>query len=420
MHFKLSPIEISIKLGVQMKQLFGTILFIVLFSLSTIGQTKDVGVIKESSNAFWKHIETSLDDYNEKEDAKKRIFEIDLSNFIIPKSVAEFKSAWHNEPVSQGATNTCWSYSTTSFFESEMARIHGKKVKLSSLWTAYWEFLEKVEEYVNTRGESYFAEGSEANAVTRIWEKYGIVPETAYTGMLSDQPFPDHTTMFAEMELYLATVKETGAWNKKTILGTITCMMNKYMGTPPTEFEIDGVTYTPKEYLDKVVNLKLDDYVDVVNYLQQPQWEQVEYEVPDNWWHSKEYYNVPLENFMKIIKKAVRNGYTLSIGGDVSESGKVGDMDVCVIPTYDIPSEYIDDYAKQFRFSNETTTDDHGVHLVGYKEVDGVDWYLIKDSGSSARNGKHKGYYFFHEDYVKLKMMDFMVHKDVAEEFLSK
>ncbi|MBU1100181.1 MAG: peptidase C1 [Bacteroidetes bacterium] len=403
-----------------MKQLFSAILVILILSSSILAQKKDIGIIKEGGNAFWDNIESSLDSFNEKKKAEKKIFEIDLSNFKIPGSVDEFKSGWHNEPVSQGATNTCWSYSTTSFFESEIFRIHGKKIKLSSLWTAYWEFLEKTEEYVNTRGESYFAEGSEANAVTRIWNKYGVVPEEAYSGVLPDQPFPDHRAMFAEMELYLGTVKATGAWNMKSVLGTITCMMNKYMGTPPSEFIVDGVTYTPKTYLDKVVNLKLDDYVDVVNYLQQPLWEQVEYEVPDNWWHSKDYHNVPLANFMKIIKNAVRKGYTISIGGDVSESGKVGDMDVCVIPSYDIPSQYIDDYAKQFRFSNETTTDDHGVHLVGYKEIDGVDWYLIKDSGSSARNGKHKGYYFFHEDYVKLKMMDIMVHKDVAEEFLSK
>jgi bleomycin hydrolase len=45
----------------------------------------------------------------------------------------------------------------------------------------------------------------------------------------------------------------------------------------------------------------------------------------------------------------------------------------------------------------------------------GKDWYLIKDSGSSARDGKFKGYYFFQEDYVKLKIMDFMIHKDAVK-----
>jgi hypothetical protein len=29
-------------------------------------------------------------------------------------------------------------------------------------------------------------------------------------------------------------------------------------------------------------------------------------------------------------------------------------------------------------------------------------------------------FYFFHEDYVKLKMMDFMVHKDAMKDVLKK
>ena len=152
--------------------------------------------------------------------------------------------------------------------------------------------------------------------------------------------------------------------------------------------------------------------------MQQPFGEQVEYEVPDNWWHSKDYYNVPLDTFMKILKSAVRKGYTMSIGGDVSEPGKDAEKKVCMIPDFDIPSQYIDDNARQLRFSNHTTTDDHGIHLIGYMEKDGKDWYLIKDSGSSAYNADPKGYYFFTEDYVKLKMMDFMVHKDAVKGFI--
>ena len=86
-----------------------------------------------------------------------------------------------------------------------------------------------------------------------------------------------------------------------------------------------------------------------------------------------------------------------------------------MVPTFDIPSEYIDEHARQLRFSNGATTDDHGIHLVGFMEKDGEDWFLIKDSGSGSRNGPNVGYYFYHEDYVKLKIMDYTVHKDAIE-----
>ncbi|MCK5075981.1 MAG: peptidase C1, partial [Calditrichia bacterium] len=86
----------------------------------------------------------------------------------------------------------------------------------------------------------------------------------------------------------------------------------------------------------------------------------------------------------------------------------------------DIPSEYINEDARQFRFSNETTTDDHGIHCVGWMEKEGKDWYLIKDSGSGSKNGNNWGFYFYHEDYVKLKMMNILVHKEAAKDILKK
>jgi bleomycin hydrolase len=127
---------------------------------------------------------------------------------------------------------------------------------------------------------------------------------------------------------------------------------------------------------------------------------------------------------MKIVKESIRKGYTVLIGGDVSESGFDAWNQIAVVPTYDIPSEYIDENARAIRFLNGATTDDHGMHLVGYLEKDGKDWYLIKDSGAGSRNcgkeSKNFGYYFMHEDYIKLKIMDIMVHKDVAKDIISK
>ena len=197
------------------------------------------------------------------------------------------------------------------------------------------------------------------------------------------------------------------------------------MGTPPTEFEFEGKKYTPKSWLKDYLKLNPNDYIEVLSYMQQPYWQKVEYEVPDNWWHSKEYYNVPLDVFMDILHNAVKDGYTCSIGGDVSESSFSRETNTALIADYDIPSAYINEYARQFRFSNHTTTDDHGMHLVGYY-IDKAKrwWFLIKDSSSGSRNiGEDKpefGYYFFSDDYVKLKMMGYTIHKDALKKYLSK
>jgi bleomycin hydrolase len=270
----------------------------------------------------------------------------------------------------------------------------------------------------------YFAEGSEANAVTRSFRLYGAVPIEAYPGVKSGQPYHTHVKMFAEMDSYLKNVKATNAWDEAQIISTIKSILNHYLGEPPTSVTVNGKQMSPKDYVKNVLKLNMDDYIEVMSLMSEPYYTKAEYKVPDNWWHSKDYYNVPLDDFMKGLKGAIRNGYTISIGGDVSEPGFDPGVQAAMVPSFDVPSEFIDEGARQLRFNNGSTTDDHGVHMVGYVEQDGKDWYLIKDSGAGSRNcGKDSkcfGFYFFHEDYVKLKMMNYTVHKDAIKDLLSK
>ncbi len=384
-------------------------------------QNRDKGKMVVYKNEFWQVIKKGIEDFNKKPVVKKKTFKMDMTGMKFPTDITKYKQVWHLSPISQGNTGTCWSYSTTSFYESEVKRLHNKEVRLSPIWTAYWEFVEKARRFVQRRGDSYFAQGSEGNAVARIWKKYGVVPMEAYTGLLPGQKFHDHSKMFAEMKSYLDGLKKSNAWNEKEAIETIKDIMNHYIGTPPTEFTFKGKKYTPKSFLKNYLQLNMNDYVEILSLKEKPYWKQVEYPVPDNWWHSDEYYNVPLDVYMQIIKKSIRDGYSMAIGGDVSEAGYNSHAEVAVVPTFDIPSQYIDDNARQFRFSNGSTTDDHGIHLVGYyTDKNGKDWYLIKDSGSGSRNGKHKGYYFYSEDYVKLKIMGFTVNKNAVKDILKK
>jgi len=354
----------------------------------------------------------------------KSNFVVDLTGSDLPNRKDTYEQYWHNSPVSQGSTSTCWCFCTTSFLESEVYRIHRMQVKLSEMYTVYWEYVEKTRRYIQQRGNSAFDEGSEANAVTRIWKKYGVVPADAYSGLLNNRKFHNHENMIGEMKSYLASLKVSAAWDEGTAVATIRSIMDHYLGKPPVEITISGKKITPQQYMQDIIHINPDDYVDVLSYMQEPFYRKVEYKVPDNWWHSSDYYNVPLDVFMTVLKNAIRNGFTVSIGGDVSEPGFDRQSQCAVVPDFDIPSDYINDDSRQLRFSNNTTTDDHGMHMVGYYAKDGKDWYLIKDSGSGSRNNdpnvKEFGYYFFSEDYVKLKMMDFMVHKDAVKEMLGK
>jgi len=397
----------------------------VLLAQISWAQPRDKAVFREYKPGFYQNF--ILKDIREIKQKQQPVrvdkrFVMDQSGMNLPNDPSLYKTQWHFDPISQGNTGTCWCFSTTSMYESEVKRLSGREIKISEMFTVYWEYVEKARGFVRTRGESLFDEGSEGNAVARIYKMYGAVPEKVYNGLTGGRKFYDHGDMMKEMRGYLMSVKKSNAWNEEAVLATIKNIMNHYMGKPPVSFNWEGKIYTPEQFLSEVLKINPDDYVEILSYKQEPYWQQVEYKVPDNWWHSKEYYNIPLDDFMQALKKAIRAGYTVSIGGDVSEAGFSRETNVALIPDFDIPSAYINEDARQFRFSNHSTTDDHGMHLIGYLQKDGKNWYLIKDSSSGSRNVGEKdprfGYYFFSEDYVKLKMMGFTVHKDAVKNLL--
>jgi bleomycin hydrolase len=306
----------------------------------------------------------------------------------------------------------------TSFMESEAFRLAGKKVKLSEIHTVYYEYLERARDFLRTRGATALGEGSEADALQRIWRGYGIVPLEAYPGVLAADGRHDHSKLFERIENYLGYVKENGYWDEAETLAVLRVYLDEFLGRPPERFDYDGGTWTPRTFMTDYLKIDPEAYVSVMSTMRSPFWTQAELDAPDNWRRSADYYNVPLDAFMGLLKTAVAGGYSACIGGDVSESGYYGFEDVAVVPSFDIPAALIDQGARELRIYNDTTQDDHGIHLVGHTRVGAHDWYLIKDSGRSARWGKLEGYYMYRDDYIKLKMLTLTFHKDVLRDLL--
>jgi len=413
-----------------MKKTLFVLASLFLFGGANAQQKKDASSFKEYEagyyqNSILKDIR-NVDATLEKKAVDKRFF-MDQSSYDLPNKISLYKNniEWANPSISQGNGGSCWCFSTTSFYESEVYRLNKKKVDISEIYGVYWEYVQKAERFIDERGNSLFDQGAEGNSVARVWARYGVVPQAAYSGLLNGRKFHTHEKMYNEMIAFLNGLKVSNDWNKVTALETIKAIMNHYIGTPPEKFTVEGKEYTPNTYLKDYLQLDMNDYVEILSYKQESYWEKVEYKVPDNWWHSEEYYNIPLDDYMRVLKRAIRQGYTMSIGGDVSEAGFLRTTNCAVVPSFDIPSEYIDENARQFRFSNGSTTDDHGMHMIGYYvDKSGKDWYLIKDSSSGSRNNDENapefGYYFFQEDFVKLKMMGFTIHKDAVKDILKK
>ena len=415
------------------------ILLTAIFISGTYAQVDKVKYVKKAKYPVLKELREQIDGENaakdsvtkmireryskkkktERENSKRLRF--DFSNVDKPESLKEFTKFFHFDPVAQYSSGMCWCFSATSFLESEIQRRYNEKIKLSELHTVYYEYIEKARRYVRQRGNSEFGQGSESNAVLKIMEQYGAVPVKVYDGDLKYDKH-NHTQLFKDMNNFLHYCKDNNFWEEEIIVSTIQSILNGHLGAPPETFKYKLKKYTPLEFFNEVMKLKADEYCGFVSTLSEDFYKQCCFDAPDNWWLDSSYYNIPLDEWYAIIKKSMKNEYSMVIGGDVSEAGIYGKEEVAIVPDFDIPGEYINQDSREYRIYNNTTEDDHGIHLVGHttrgKGDDMHDWFLIKDSGRSSRQGPNKGYYFFRDDFIRLKMLTFMVHKDIVADIL--
>ncbi|MFH2143849.1 MAG: C1 family peptidase [Bacteroidota bacterium] len=399
------------------------ILSSICFVIFSFSQNKDKLIFKSFDKSGSYYYNDILKDINAVEEKKnlqepKKYYTYDFTGKNYPVDPEKYTKFWHNKPVSQGNSGTCWCFSATSFMESEVKRITGKEEKLSEMYTVYWEYVDRAADFVKTRGETYFEQGSESNAIPKIWKKYGIVPLSEYPGKEEGRKHHCHDKMVEEMKDYLSGVKKQNVWNEELVTSTIKSILDHYMGTPPEKFTINDKEYTPVTYLSDYLKINMNEYFSFMSTKEFAYNEIHELIEADNWWHAKNYYNLSLDDYMNLIKETIKQGYTISICGDISEPGRSSTNEISIIPDFDIPSEYINEDSRQFRLSNASTTDDHCIHVVGYMIVGDIWWFLMKDSGSSGFDGVHQGYCFYHEDYVKLKMMNILIHKDTAKKIL--
>jgi len=381
---------------------------------------------RDSLHGLVDSLKAAVDKRYEQQAKQKKDHKLDLridwNEVKLPKSPDAFKVVIpHLPPVPQYYTGTCWDFSGTSFMESEVMRLTGQKIKLSEMWIAYWEYVEKVTRYLHEYGHSKVDEGSETDAVLEIVKKYGWIPRDAYAGVKFADGRYDHVPMMEDIKALLAMVRKCDLWDEQTVLPMLRAILDRYMGPPPENCTWQGHTYTPREFADDVLRIHPGDYVTCQSRLEHGIYKYGQYclfDVPDNWRRKTNYLNLPLDTWMKVIKKSVKAGYSLAIGGDNSEPGVDGKFDAADVPAWDIPAKKIDQVSREMRILDGATGDDHGIHLVGWTRVGGRDWYLIKDSNRSSRLGRFKGYYFFSGDYVKLKMLTFTVHKDMLKGLL--
>ncbi|MBI1307883.1 MAG: aminopeptidase [Bacteroidetes bacterium] len=326
----------------------------------------------------------------------------------LPKGMTLISSCKATEVKSQDNTGTCWSFSTSSFIESEILKTTGKSVDISEMFTVRKIYEDKAERYVRYQGHRPFSQGSLAHDVFRVYTLYGLMPESAYPGKADDAKH-NHTALEKELKSFLDTMIASGSikedWQKD-----FNSILDQHLGKVPEKFKFEGKKYTARTFADEVVPLKFDDYIGITSFTNQPMNQFVIVQVPDNYSDGK-YYNVSLDEMMVAINTTLTNGYSIEWDGDVSEPGFVVRSGYAVLSDdtatlrkdpLKAKEEKVNPKIRQKEFDSYETTDDHLMHITGIvKSTDGRTFYLVKNSWGTLPG--FDGYLLMSESYLRMK-----------------
>ncbi len=367
---------------------------------------------------------------------------------IVGYKFIDIKEVKYTPVKNQSRSGTCWSFSGLAFFESELLRMGKPEFDLSEMFIVRNAYSEKALKYVRFQGKLNFAGGGSFYDVVEAIRKYGIVPEQAYTGLNYGEDIHVHGEFDAVTRAYVdAVIKNSNRKLSTSWFKGFIGILDAYMGTAPQNFTHQDKSYTPQTFFN-FLGINLDDYVYVTSFTHHPFYRKFILEVPDNWAFG-DMYNVPLDEFMQIFDNAINNGYSVAWASDVSEKGFAYKHGIAVVPEanwvemndsekakwtelsqkekdemlykFDKPGKekVITQEIRQVAFDNYTTTDDHGMLIVGIaQDQNGNKYYKVKNSWGT--NDKYKGFFYASEPFVRYKTLSILVHKNAIPKPIAK
>jgi len=328
---------------------------------------------------------------------------------------------------SQGNTGTCWSFSASSFIESEIYRNTGELIDVSEMYNVRHTYPIKAWNYVMRQGKIQFSEGGLAHDVLNSVASNGLVPESAYSGLINNTTKHNHTLIIPELkkvlDAYIKNDKNSTHPNWRIAVDSI---LDSHLGKFKEDFMYNGVYYNPKSFLE-MTRINTSNYVTLTSFTHQPYHSKFILNIPDNFSNGS-FYNVKLDELVNEVDHALKKGYTIALDCDVSEETFSAKYGVAVLPkniennekslTYIVEENNITPKYRQQEFENYNTTDDHLMHIIGLvKDQNNNEYYKVKNSwGSTGKRIGNGGYVYMSKAFFKLKTISILVHKDGLSE----
>ena len=287
-------------------------------------------------------------------------------------SLEKRSSAVENTPVfsldltkdkvsDQKASGRCWMFAALNTFRHKMiAGFQLEDFELSQAHTFFWDKYEKsnwfLEQVIATADQELTSrkvkflldtpqqDGGQWDMVVSLFEKYGVVPKSVYPESISSSNSRELNQILNKLlrqdaqilrELAADGVESSELQAKKEeLLQEVFNFLAMNLGLPPRQFDFSyrdkdnhfhsESGLTPLTFYQKYVDLKLDDYVSIINAptADKPYGRSYTVEMLGNVVGSKpvRYLNVEMDRLKELAIVQMQAGETVWFGSDVGQS----------------------------------------------------------------------------------------------------
>ena len=261
----------------------------------------------------------------------------------------------------QKASGRCWMFAALNTFRHKMiANFQLEDFELSQAHTFFWDkyeksnwFLEQVlatadQELTNRKVKFLLdtpqQDGGQWDMVVSLFEKYGVVPKSVYPESISSSDSRELNQILNKLlrqdAQILRELAAEGAESaelqtkKEELLQEVFNFLAMNLGLPPRQFDFSyrdkdnhfhsESGLTPLTFYQKYVDLKLDDYVSIINAptADKPYGRSYTVEMLGNVVGSKpvRYLNVEMNRLKELAIAQMQAGETVWFGSDVGQS----------------------------------------------------------------------------------------------------
>ena len=369
-----------------------------------------------------------------------------------------FSIDWTKDKVAnQKASGRCWMFAALNTFRHKLiSDLNLDNFELSQAHTFFWDkyeksnwFLEQViataDQELGSRKVKFLLDvpqqdGGQWDMVVALFEKYGVVPKSAYPESVSSSNSRELNQYLNKLlrqdaqilrEAVAAGVGAEGIRaQKEALLQEVFNFLAVNLGLPPRTFDFayrdkdnnyhSDKNITPQEFFKKYVGLNLSDYVSVINAptADKPYSKSYTVDMLGNVVGSRavRYLNLDMTRFKELAIAQMQAGETVWFGSDV---GQISDRQKGILATnvYDFDTamniSFTQDKAGRLDYSESLMT--HAMVLTGVDLAENGEPLKWKVENSWGEKVGDKGYFVASDAW----MDEFTYQIVVRKEFLT-